>query len=181
MNWPANMMVAPNSPSARAQHRIAPPNNAGAETGAVTKRNTCHSDAPSARAASSSSRGTLRKPDRAARAGFLGVPRELEEAARVEGANEWQVFRFVSVPVAAPALFGGAVLCWARALGEFGATIMFAGQFLGRTQTMPLAIYAALESDVDAALALSVLLLAISFALLVLFRRWLSRVNAGMS
>ena len=117
---------------------------------------------------------------RAARAGFLGVPRELEEAARVEGANEWQVFRYVTAPVAAPALFGGAVLCWARALGEFGATIMFAGQFLGRTQTMPLAIYAALESDVDAALALSVLLLAISFALLVLFRRWLSRVDTGM-
>jgi molybdate transport system permease protein len=117
---------------------------------------------------------------RAARAGFLGVPRELEEAARVEGANEWQVFRYVTAPVAAPALFGGAVLCWARALGEFGATIMFAGQFLGRTQTMPLAIYAALESDVDAALALSVLLLAIAFALLVLFRRWLSRVDTGM-
>ena len=75
---------------------------------------------------------------RAARSGFLGVPRELEEAARVEGASEWQVFRFVTMPVAAPALFGGAILCWARALGEFGATIMFAGQFLGRTQTMPL-------------------------------------------
>jgi molybdate transport system permease protein len=116
---------------------------------------------------------------RAARAGFLGVPRELEEAARVEGANEWQVFRFVSVPVAAPALFGGAVLCWARELGEFGATIMFAGQFLGRTQTMPLAIYAALESDVDAALALSVLLLGISFVLLVLFRRWLAQTATG--
>ena len=108
---------------------------------------------------------------RAARSGFLAVPRELEEAARVEGATEWQVFRFVTVPVAASALFGGAILCWARALGEFGATIMFAGQFMGRTQTMPLAIYAALESDLDAALALSVLLLAISFALLVLFRR----------
>ena len=117
---------------------------------------------------------------RAARSGFLGVPRELEEAARVEGATEWQVFRFVSVPVAAPALFGGAVLCWARALGEFGATIMFAGQFLGRTQTMPLAIYAALESDVDAALALSVLLLAISFGLLVLFRRWLQRSTSAL-
>jgi molybdate transport system permease protein len=110
---------------------------------------------------------------RAARSGFLSVPRELEEAARVEGATEWQVFRFVTMPVATPALFGGAILCWARALGEFGATIMFAGQFLGRTQTMPLAIYAALESDLDAALALSVVLLAISFALLVLFRRWL--------
>ena len=118
---------------------------------------------------------------RAARSGFLGVPRELEEAARVEGASEWQVFRFVTMPVAAPALFGGAILCWARALGEFGATIMFAGQFLGRTQTMPLAIYAALESDLDAALALSVVLLAISFGLLVLFRRWLRQVSYGVS
>jgi len=110
---------------------------------------------------------------RAARSGFLAVPREFEEAARVEGASEWQVFRYVTAPVAAPALFGGAVLAWARALGEFGATIMFAGQFQGRTQTMPLAIYAALESDTDAALGLSILLLAISFVLLVLFRRWL--------
>ena len=118
---------------------------------------------------------------RAARSGFLSVPRELEEAARVEGASEWQVFRFVTAPVAAPSLFGGAVLCWARALGEFGATIMFAGQFLGRTQTMPLAIYAALESDLDAALALSIVLLAISFALLLLFRRWLSQISYGVS
>ena len=110
---------------------------------------------------------------RSARAGFQAVPRELEEAARVEGASEWQVFRFVTAPVAAPALFGGAVLCWARALGEFGATIMFAGQLPGRTQTMPLAIYAALESDTDAALGLSIVLLGISLALLVLFRRWL--------
>jgi molybdate transport system permease protein len=118
---------------------------------------------------------------RAARSGFLSVPRELEEAARVEGATEWQVFRFVTAPVAAPALFGGAILCWARALGEFGATIMFAGQFFGRTQTMPLAIYAALESDLDAALSLSVLLLAISFGLLVLFRRWLQQAQYGVS
>ena len=117
---------------------------------------------------------------RAARSGFLAVPREFEEAARVEGASEWQVFRHVTVPVAAPALFGGAILCWARALGEFGATIMFAGQFLGRTQTMPLAIYAALESDLDAALGLSVLLLAISFGLLVLFRRWLKEAAYGV-
>jgi molybdate transport system permease protein len=117
---------------------------------------------------------------RAARSGFLAVPRELEEAARVEGASEWQVFRFVTMPVAAPALFGGAILCWARALGEFGATIMFAGQFLGRTQTMPLAIYAALESDVDAALGLSVLLLAISFAVLIFFRRWLKEASYGV-
>jgi molybdate transport system permease protein len=117
---------------------------------------------------------------RAARSGFLSVPREYEEAARMEGASEWQVFRFVTLPVASPALFGGAILCWARALGEFGATIMFAGQFLGRTQTMPLAIYAALESDTDAALGLSVMLLTISAVLLLLFRRWLRGASEGV-
>ncbi|MDQ3809261.1 MAG: ABC transporter permease, partial [Chloroflexota bacterium] len=109
---------------------------------------------------------------RAARSGFLAVPREIEDAARVEGASNWQLFWHVTVPLATPALLGGAILCWARALGEFGATIMFAGSFQSRTQTMPLAIYAALESDVDAAIGISVLLLAVSFALLVLFRRW---------
>jgi molybdate transport system permease protein len=117
---------------------------------------------------------------RAARSGFLSVPKEYEEAARVEGATEWEVFRYVTAPVAAPALFGGAILCWARALGEFGATIMFAGQFLGRTQTMPLAIYAALESDTDAALGLSVMLLLVSFLLLVGFRRWLRSASEGV-
>ena len=110
---------------------------------------------------------------RAARTGFLLVPPELEEAGRLEGASEWQVFRYVTTPVAAPALFGGAVLCWARALGEFGATIMFAGSLTGRTQTMPLAIYAALETNLDAAVALSVLLLAVSFVLLMVARTWL--------
>jgi molybdate transport system permease protein len=110
---------------------------------------------------------------RAARSGFQVVPPELEEAARLESASEWQVFRFVTAPVAAPALFGGAVLCWARALGEFGATIMFAGSLIGRTQTMPLAIYSALETDLDAAVALSVLLLGISFVLLIAARSWL--------
>jgi len=117
---------------------------------------------------------------RAARSGFLAVPREYEEAARMEGASEWQVFLHVTMPVASPALFGGAVLCWARALGEFGATIMFAGQFLGRTQTMPLAIYAALESDTDAALGLSVLLLAISAILLLMFRGFLRGAAEGV-
>ena len=111
---------------------------------------------------------------RAARAGFQAVPHEVEEAAMVEGASGWQVFRHVTVPLAAPSLLGGTVMCWARALGEFGATIMFAGSVQGRTQTMPLAIYAALESDLDAAVSLALILLALSFALLVLFRRWLS-------
>jgi molybdate transport system permease protein len=114
---------------------------------------------------------------RAARSGFLAVPPELEEAGRIEGASEWQLFRYITAPVAAPSLFGGAILCWARALGEFGATIMFAGSLAGRTQTMPLAIYAALETDLDAAIALSVLLLAISFVLLILARAWLRRTS----
>jgi molybdate transport system permease protein len=112
---------------------------------------------------------------RAARAGFLAVDREPEEAARVDGASEWGTFWRVTVPIAFPSLLGGAVMCWARALGEFGATIMFAGSFQGRTQTMPLAIYAALESDLDAALALSAILVAISFAVLALLRTALGR------
>jgi molybdate transport system permease protein len=112
---------------------------------------------------------------RAARAGFLAVPHEIEEAARVEGASDWQVFRFVTAPAAGPALLGGAILCGARALGEFGATIMFAGSFEGRTQTLPLAIYAALESDLDAAVGMSVVLLLVSAVALVIFRVWLGR------
>lgn len=107
---------------------------------------------------------------RAARAGFQAVPRELEEAAMVEGATGWQVFRHVSAPLARPALVSGAVLCWARAVGEFGATIMFAGSFPGRTQTMPLAIYSALESDLDAAIGLSLVLLLVSYGVLLLLR-----------
>lgn len=109
---------------------------------------------------------------RAARAGFMGVPREVEEAAMVEGASSWQVFRHVTAPLAMPALAAGAVMCWARALGEFGATIMFAGSFQGHTQTMPLAIYAALEQDLDAAISLCWVLLAVSLALLLVLRTW---------
>ena len=107
---------------------------------------------------------------RAARTGFAGVDRDLEGAARVDGASALDVFRHVTVPLAAPSLLTGAVLCWARALGEFGATIMFAGSFRGRTQTMPLAIYAALESDLGATLALSTILVAVSVAVLALVR-----------
>ena len=112
---------------------------------------------------------------RAARTGFLSVERELEDAARTMGATEWEVFRNVTVPVALPSFLSGAVMCWARALGEFGATIMFAGSLQGRTQTMPLAIYGALESDLDAALVLSAILTAASFAVLVLLRTALGR------
>ncbi len=107
---------------------------------------------------------------RAARSGFLGVDRELEHVSHTLGVSRWATFWRVTVPVTFPSLLGGAVMCWARALGEFGATIMFAGSFQGRTQTMPLAIYGALESDLDAALVLSAILVVVSFAVLVALR-----------
>lgn len=107
---------------------------------------------------------------RAARSGFTQVEREVEEAAAIDGATPWQTFRLITVPLAVPALSSGLVLCWARAVGEFGATMMFAGNFMGRTQTMPLAIMGAMESDLYAALALSVLLIALAFGVLFLYR-----------
>ncbi len=104
---------------------------------------------------------------KAAMTGFAGVDRDLEQAAAIDGANAWHVFRAITLPLAWPVLFGGAVMSWARALGEFGATIIFAGNFPGRTQTMPLAIYIGFEVDLTVALTLAVILLVISF--LVLF------------
>jgi molybdate transport system permease protein len=97
-----------------------------------------------------------------------------EEAAATLGASRMTVFRRVTVPLIAPSLGAGAVLCWARALGEFGATITFAGSFPGRTETMPIAVYYALETDPDAAIALSLVLLFVSVVVLVSLRdRWL--------
>jgi len=111
---------------------------------------------------------------------FRTSDRGLEEAAATLGATRLTVFRTVTVPLIAPSLLAGAVLCWARALGEFGATITFAGNFPGRTQTMPLAVYVALESDPDAAVALSLVLLLVSIAVLVGLRdRWLSAGASG--
>lgn len=103
---------------------------------------------------------------KAAVAGFGGVDRELEQAAALERASPLRVFLAVTVPLAWPALVGGTIMTWARALGEFGATIIFAGNFPGRTQTMPLAIYLGFEVDLDVALTLSAVLLATSFAVL---------------
>jgi len=101
-----------------------------------------------------------------------------EDAARTLGAGRWYVFRRVTLPAIRPALIAGIVLAWARALGEFGATITFAGNFPGRTQTMPLATYLALESDPEAALVLSLVLVAVSFLVLVGLRdRWLGAVR----
>lgn len=111
---------------------------------------------------------------RGATVGFGQVDREVEEAAAVDGARRSKVFTRITVPLAFPALLAGAVTAWARALGEFGATIIFAGNLQGVTQTMPLAIYSALESDLDAAVALSVMVLAFSFVV-ILTARFLTR------
>ncbi len=106
-----------------------------------------------------------------------------EDAARTLGASRWYAFRRVTMPAVAPALVAGVVLAWARALGEFGATITFAGNFPGRTQTLPMATYLALESDPQAALVLSLALVVVSFGVLVGLRdRWLGsiRLPAGV-
>jgi molybdate transport system permease protein len=107
---------------------------------------------------------------RGARLGFLAVPRELEQAAAIHGASSWTVFRQITLPLALPGIASGAILCWARALSEFGATLMFAGNIAGRTQTMSLAIVSAMESDLGAALAISVLLVAAAGLVLFLSR-----------
>lgn len=106
--------------------------------------------------------------------GLRSLDRRYEEAARALGARGWMVFARVSLPLISPAIFSGAVLCWARALGEFGATITFAGNLPGRTQTVPLAVYVALETRPQGAIVLSLILLAVSIAVLVGMRdRWL--------
>jgi molybdate transport system permease protein len=107
---------------------------------------------------------------RATKSGFQSVDVQLEQIAYTLGASRLQTFLRVTLPLALPALIGGMVLCWARALSEFGATMMFAGNFRGTTQTMPLAIMTAMESDLYAALAIAVILLAVSFAILFVFR-----------
>lgn len=112
---------------------------------------------------------------RAAQAGFRSVDPELERVAYTLGVSPLRTFWRVTVPLALPALLSGGVMAWARALGEFGATIMFAGNLRGRTQTMPLAIYLAMESDLPAALALSTLLILISFSVLWSVRALLRR------
>ena len=98
------------------------------------------------------------------------MDRRYDDAARTLGASRWYVFRRVTLPAIRPGLVAGAVLAWARALGEFGATITFAGNFPGRTQTMPLAIYLTNEIDPRQAIMLSLVLIAVSFAVLVALR-----------
>ncbi len=107
---------------------------------------------------------------RAMKAGFLSVSKRLEAVSLTLGRSRWETFWRVTWPLTLPYLIEGFVLAWARALGEFGATIVFAGSFAGRTRTMPLAIYATLESDLDAALALAAVLTIAAFLLLFVFR-----------
>ncbi len=117
---------------------------------------------------------------KAAIAGFSAVPDDLEQAARLDGADTLQVVRYVTLPLARDILFSGAAMTWARALGEFGATIIFAGNFPGRTQTMPLAIYLGIEIDINLALTLSMLLLGVAFLVLLVVKRVLHRQIAAV-
>jgi len=108
---------------------------------------------------------------RSARAGIATVDRDLEDAARVDGASEAQVFRAITVPLAAGALAAGLVMSWARSLGEFGATIMFAGNVEGRTQTLPLVVYAHFQAgDLDASIAAAAILVLAALGVLVAVR-----------
>ena len=103
-------------------------------------------------------------------AALHGLDPAIEEAAATSGAGRLQIFRWITLPNLLPAIAAGAVLAWARALGEFGATITFAGNFPGTTQTMPLAVYLALQDDPQSAIVLSVVLLAVSITLLAILR-----------
>ncbi len=107
---------------------------------------------------------------RAAALGFASIDPEIEHAAQLDGANRWQIFRYVIFPLSRSALISGSMMSWARALGEFGATIIFAGNFPGRTQTMPTAIYLGFEVDLNIALTLSVILITISFFSILLVK-----------
>ena len=108
-------------------------------------------------------------------AAFVSVDAELEDVAATLGGSSWHIFRTVTLPLVRPALISGATLAWARSLGEFGATITFAGSIAGVTQTMPLAVYEVLPTDPDAALTLSLMLLVISASVIVALRSaWLT-------
>jgi molybdate transport system permease protein len=115
----------------------------------------------------------------ASEAGFRAIEPRFEQAAAVLGASPGYAWRRVVLPMVAPQIVAGAVLAWARALGEFGATITFAGNLQGRTQTVPLAVFQRLQTDPDGAIALSLVLVAISIAVLVAMRdRWITGAHA---
>jgi molybdate transport system permease protein len=106
-----------------------------------------------------------------AKSGFQGVDLSIEEAARVDGASEWKIFLFISIPLASKALISGSILSLARALGEFGATLMFAGNIPGETQTLPTAIYIAIDSgNMAIAWAWVISIVIISFIMLLTIR-----------
>jgi len=108
---------------------------------------------------------------RSARTGIAGVDRDFEDAARVDGASERQLFRSITVPLAGAALAGGLVMTWARSLGEFGATIMFAGNVEGRTQTLPLVVYSEFQGgNLDASIAAAAILVLAAFGVLLAVR-----------
>lgn len=112
--------------------------------------------------------------------GLGSVDAELRSAAEIDGANRWQVFWYITLPLAWISLLSGSAMTWARALGEFGATIIFAGNFPGRTQTMPLAIYLGFEIDLRIALVLSVILIFLSFSTILLVKTLLHfSINGG--
>jgi len=118
---------------------------------------------------------------KAATLGFDAVDCELRKAAALDGANRWQTFRYVMFPMARSSILSGSLMTWARAMGEFGATIIFAGNFPGRTQTMPLAIYLGFEIDMNVALTLSVILISFAFLTLILVKGFLhKKVETGM-
>lgn len=117
---------------------------------------------------------------RSAKLGFQSVPLDYQEVSQTLGVSPWRTFWKLSLPLAGPSLLTGLALAWARAISEFGATLMFAGNLTGRTQTLPLAILTAMESSLGTALSLSILLLAGSMVVLVALgllsrRRWQSR------
>ncbi|MEE8449706.1 MAG: ABC transporter permease [Thermodesulfobacteriota bacterium] len=107
---------------------------------------------------------------RAAKNGFEAINPELEKVSQTLGVGPWRTFLRVTVPLSLPSLLGGAMATWARALGEFGATLLFAGNFMGKTRTMPLAIMTAMEIDFDAAIVLSLFMVVVSFILLSMVR-----------
>ncbi len=116
---------------------------------------------------------------RSATAGFAGVDHRLEQISATLGVSEWRTFWRVTLPLARPSLLAGAIMTWTRALGEFGATILFAGNFMGRTQTLSLAIYVAFQTDLSAALAMAGVLVILSFGLLVTLRVVTGRRPSG--
>jgi len=107
---------------------------------------------------------------KAAALGFGAIDPELKQAASLDGASRAQIFRHITLPLSWTALLSGSVMTWARALGEFGATIIFAGNFPGRTQTMPLAIYVGFEIDQNVALTLAIILISFSFLTLLIIK-----------